>query len=75
MLIKGKRHDCVLTKSVAQGDVFVVTNSGSNTSARKTAITRNRLGLAISLRRSEIILSQGASKTAACNVTVFERKS
>ena len=75
MLIKGKLHDCVLTKSGAQGDVFVVTNSGSNTSARKNAITRSRLGLAISLRRSEIILSQGASKTAACNVTVFERKS
>jgi hypothetical protein len=75
MLIKGKLHDCVLTKSGAQGDVFVITNSCSNTSTRKIAITRSRLGLPISLRRSEIILSQGTSKPAACNVTVFERKS
>lgn len=75
MLIKGKLHDCVVTKSGVQGDVFVITNSGSDASTRKIAITRSRLGLAISLRRCEIILSDGASRPAACNVTVFERKS
>lgn len=75
MLIKGKLHDCVVTKSGAQNDVFVITNSDSNTNARKIAITRSRLGLAISLRRSEIILSDDAIKPAACNITVFERKS
>ena len=75
MLIKGELHDCLLTKSGVQGDVFVITNSGSNTSTRKIAITRSRLGLAISLRRCEIILSQCAVRSAACNVTVFERKS
>lgn len=75
MLIKGKLHDCVVTKSGAQGDVFVVTSAGSSNGSRKIAITRSRLGLAISMRRGEIILSEDAVRPAACNVTVFERKS
>lgn len=75
MLIKGRLHDCIVTRSGAADDVFIITNSGSNASSRKIAITRSRLGLAISLRRSEIILLEGAIKPAACNVTVFERKS
>lgn len=75
MLIKDKLHDCVVTKSGAQDDVFVITNAGSNTSARKIAITRSRLGLAISLRRGEILLPEDATKPVACNITVFERKS
>ena len=75
MLIKGKLHDCLVTRSGVQDGVFVITNSGSNTRTRKIAITRSRLGLAISLRRSEIVLSDGAAGPAACNITVFERKS
>ena len=75
MLIKGKLHDCVVTRSGSQDDVFVITNSASKTGARKIAITRSRLGLAISIRRGEILLSKDATKPAACNVTVFERKS
>ncbi len=75
MLIKGKLHDCVVTKSGSQDDIFVITNSGSKTGARKIAITRSRLGLAISLHRGEILLSKNALKPADCNITVFERKS
>ena len=75
VLIKGKLHDCVVTKSGAQGDVFVISNAGSNGATRKIAITRSRLGLAISLRRGEILLSEGAIKPMACNITVFEPKS
>lgn len=75
MLIKGKLHDCVATKSGAQHDVFVISNASSNKSAKKIAITRSRLGLAISLRCGEILLSEGAIKPVACNITVFERKS
>ncbi|PCI81902.1 MAG: hypothetical protein COB20_01185 [SAR86 cluster bacterium] len=75
MLIKGKLHDCVVTKSGARDDVFVITSSHSNTSTRKIAITRSRLGLAISLRRGEILLSEEVITPVACNITVFERKS
>lgn len=75
MLVKGKLHDCVVTRSGAESDVFVITNAGSVTSSRKIAITRSRLGLAISLRRGEILLTEKAIKPAACNITVFERKS
>ena len=75
MFIGGKLNDCVVTKRGVQSDVFVITNLGSNASARKIAITRSLLGLAIFLRRCEIILSQGAIRLAACKVTVFELKS
>ena len=74
MLIKGKLHDCVVTKSGAQDDVFVISSADTNMSARSIAITRSRLGLASSLRSGEILLSEGAIKPAACNITVFERK-
>jgi hypothetical protein len=75
MLIKGKLHDCVITRSGTQDDVFVISNAGPDTSTRKIAIIRSRLGLAISLRRSEILLSEDAIKPVACNITIFERKS
>jgi len=65
----------VVTKSGVQGDVIVITNLGSNASARKIAITCSGLDLAISLRCCEIILSQGAIRPVACKVTVFELKS
>jgi Protein of unknown function (DUF1631) len=75
MLIKGKPHDCVATKSGSKGDVFVITNAGSDAGSRKIAITRSRLGFALSLRNGEILLSEEAMKPATCNITVFERKS
>lgn len=75
MLIKGKLHNCIATKSGEQDAVFVISNAGSNKGSRNIAVTRSRLGLAISLQRGEILLSEGAIKPAACNVTVFERKS
>lgn len=75
LLIKSKLHDCVITKSGSARDVFVITNAGSKPSARKIAITRSRLGLAISLRRGEILLAKEAVKPSTCNITVFERKS
>ena len=55
--------------------MIVITNLGSNASARKIVITCSGLDLAISLRRCEIILFQGAIRSVACKVTVFELKS
>lgn len=75
MSIKGKPHDCVVTRSGAQGNVFVITNAGSDSSTRKIAITRSRLGLAISLRGGEISLAKSALKPSGNNITVFEKKS
>jgi len=75
MSIKGKPHDCVVTRSGAQGNVFVITNAGSDSTTRKIAITRSRLGLAISLRRGEIDLAKDALKPSGNNITVFEKKS
>lgn len=75
LLIKGKLHDCVVTRSGAARDVFVITNTDSKSNTRKIALTRSRLGMAISLRRGEILLADAALKPSACNITVFERKS
>ena len=75
MFIRGKFNDCVVTKRGVQGDVFVITNLGSNASATKIAIRCSGLELAISLRRCEIILFQGAIRPVACKVTVFELNS
>ncbi len=74
MCIKGKLHDCIVTRSGPAGDVFVITNAGAASSTRKIAITRSRLGLAISLKRGEILLCEDSSKPSACSITVFERK-
>ncbi|MEX0963652.1 MAG: DUF1631 family protein [Pseudohongiellaceae bacterium] len=75
MFIKSKPHDCVVTRSGPQGNVFVITSVGSDAATRKIAITRSRLGLAISIRRGEIALAADAVKAAVCNITVFEKKS
>ncbi len=74
MFIKGKPHDCVVTRSGPKGNVYIITNSGSETTNRKIAITRSRLGLAISIHRGEIALTEGALMSSASNITVFENK-
>ena len=74
MWIKGRPHDYVVTRSESGNNVFVVTNSMHGTTDRRIALTRSRLGLAISICRGEIRLSRSAKDSLASNVTFFESK-
>lgn len=72
--IKGKLHNCLATRSGTKDGVFIITNAGSDSSRRKIAITRSRLGLAISIRSGEISLCKESLNSAPGNITVFEKK-
>ena len=75
MFVKGKPHACVITRNGTDNGVFIITSASSDTTSRKIAITRSRLGLAISIRCGELSLSESMRNTAESNITVFERKS
>lgn len=74
MFIKGNPYKCMVTRSGPEGNIYIITNADTDSTSRKIAITRSRLGLAISIRRAEIVLTEDTVKPSASNITVFERK-
>ncbi len=74
MLIGGKPHDCVVSRSGPHNNVYIITNASAGTTSRKIAITRSRLGLAMSINSGEIVLTEEAMSPSSNNITVLEKK-